>query len=374
MKYQFVAPTLFGLEGIVADELRFHGKLTEVRAENGRVFFSGNEQTLAWANIHLRCAERILILVGTFTAKTFDALFEGVKALPWEDYIPLDGAFPVKGHSLNSALHSIPDCQKIIKKAVVDRLSGKYSAQWFTESGAKYQIQFAIMKDRVELYLDTSGAGLHKRGYRAHANAAPLRETLAAAMIKLARFRGREDFIDPLCGSGTIPIEAAMIAMRRAPGLTRRFAAEHWAGISPAVWEHVRQEARADMDTQAVFPIYGTDLDPACVALSQENAQKAGVAHTIQFQSANALTQDYQKYHGILIANPPYGERMLDVEAARKIYAGLGSALKNTALKQYIISPDAEFEAFYGRKADKRRKLYNGMIKCDLHMYYQSVK
>ena len=243
MELTMCCPTLFGLEGIVADELRFGGKLTDVRAENGRVFFEGDESTLAWANLNLRCAERVLIRLGAFRAKTFDQLFEGVKALPWEEFIPADGAFPVKGHSLDSALHSIPDCQKIVKKAVVSRLSQKYGQGWFEESGAKYQIQFAIMHDTAEIYLDTSGAGLHKRGYRANSNAAPLRETLAAAMVKLARWRGREPFLDPFCGSGTIAIEAAMIAQRRAPGLLRRFDAEKWSCFDKKVWQQAREDA-----------------------------------------------------------------------------------------------------------------------------------
>lgn len=235
MQLTLCCPTLFGLEGIVADELRFGGRLTDVHAENGRVLFTGDENTLAWANLNLRCAERVLIRIGTFKAKTFDQLFEGVKALPWEQFIPADGAFPVKGHSLDSALHSIPDCQKIIKKAVVSRLGAKYGQTWFDEIGGKYQIQFAIMHDVAELYLDTSGAGLHKRGYRANSNAAPLRETLAAAMVKLARWRGRDPFLDPFCGSGTIAIEAAMIAQRRAPGLLRRFDAEKWSCFDKSV-------------------------------------------------------------------------------------------------------------------------------------------
>ena len=241
MQLTLCCPTLFGLEGIVADELRFGGRLTDVHAENGRVLFTGDENTLAWANLNLRCAERVLIRIGTFKAKTFDQLFEGVKALPWEQFIPADGAFPVKGHSLDSALHSIPDCQKIIKKAVVSRLGAKYGQTWFDEIGEKYQIQFAIMHDVAELYLDTSGAGLHKRGYRANSNAAPLRETLAAAMVKLARWRGRDPFLDPFCGSGTIAIEAAMIAQRRAPGLLRRFDAEKWSCFDKSVWQQARE-------------------------------------------------------------------------------------------------------------------------------------
>ena len=370
MELTMCCPTLFGLEGIVADELRFGGRLAEVRAENGRVLFEGDENTLAWANLNLRCAERVLIRLGTFPAKSFDALFEGVRALPWEQFIPKDGAFPVKGHSLNSALHSVPDCQKIIKKAVVERLSRTYHQSWFEESGARYQIQFAIMHDTAELYLDTSGAGLHKRGYRANSNAAPLRETLAAAMVKLARWRGREPLCDPFCGSGTIAIEAAMIAQRRAPGLLRAFDAEKWTCFDSEVWRQAREDAIGMTDGNARFDIIGSDIDPACVQLSIENARKAGVTNTVFFEQRDAVERDYSRA-GVLFANPPYGERLLDLQAAEKLYAELGRALAKSPMKQYILSSDPLFERCFGRKADKRRKLYNGMIKCELHMYFK---
>lgn len=370
MELTLCCPTLFGLEGIVADELRFGGSLTDVHAENGRVLFSGDENTLAWANLHLRCAERVLIRLGAFPAKTFDQLFEGVRALPWEQFIPVDGAFPVKGHSLNSALHSIPDCQKIIKKAVVARLGACYHQSWFEEDGAKYQIQFSIMHDTAELFLDTSGAGLHKRGYRANSNAAPLRETLAAALIKLARWRGREPLLDPFCGSGTIAIEAALIAQRRAPGLMRSFDAEKWGCIDAVVWRQVREDALGMTDGSARFDIVGSDIDPACVQLSRENARKAGVSGTVFFEQKDAVTRDYSN-SGTLIANPPYGERLLDVQAAEALYTKLGQATAKSPMKQYLISSDPLFERCYGRKADKRRKLYNGMLKCELHMYFK---
>lgn len=363
-------PTLFGLEGIVADELRFGGKLTEVHAENGRVLFEGDESTLAWANLNLRCAERVLIRLGAFRAKSFDDLFEGVRALPWEQFIPQDGAFPVKGHCLDSALHSVPDCQRIIKKAVVSRLEQAYHQSWFEETGAKYQIQFSIMHDTAELYLDTSGAGLHKRGYRANSNAAPLRETLAAAMVKLARWRGREPMTDPFCGSGTIAIEAAMIAQRRAPGLLRSFDAEKWTCFDRAVWQQAREDALGLVDAQAQFDITGSDIDPACVQLSMENARKAGVANTIRFTQADAVSRGYEE-PGVLFANPPYGERLLDLQAAEKLYEALGKTLAGSPMKQYILCSDPLFERCFGRKADKRRKLYNGMIKCELHMYFK---
>ena len=370
MQLTMCCPTLFGLEGIVADELRFGGRLERVNAENGRVLFEGDERTLAWANLNLRCAERVLVRVGVFPAKTFDMLFEGVRALPWEDFIPRDGAFPVKGHSLNSALHSVPDCQKIIKKAVAARLGQAYGRQWLEESGAKHQIQFSIMNDTAEVYLDTSGAGLHKRGYRANSNAAPLRETLAAAMVKLARWRGREPLRDPFCGSGTIAIEAALIAQRRAPGLLRAFDAEKWRCFDGAVWREAREAALDLADGSAQFDIVGSDLDPECVALSIANARKAGVSNTVFFEQADAVRRDYSG-GGVLFANPPYGERLLDVQAAEKLYADLGRALVRSPMKQYILSSDAMFERCFGRKADKRRKLYNGMIKCELHMYYK---
>lgn len=370
MKLTMCCPTLFGLEGIVADELRFGGKLSAVRAENGRVIFEGDENTLAWANLNLRCAERVLIRLGAFPARSFDELFEGVRALPWEQFIPEDGAFPVKGHSLDSALHSIPDCQKIVKKAVVERLHAAYGLSWFAETGARYQIQFAIMHDMAEIYLDTSGAGLHKRGYRANANAAPLRETLAAAMVKLARWRGREPLLDPFCGSGTIAIEAALLAQRRAPGLLRTFDAEKWPCIGAAVWQQARESALDLADGSARFDIVGSDIDPQCVQLSIENARKAGVSGTVFFGCADAAKRDYSG-QGVLFANPPYGERLLDVQTAEKLYAAFGRAVGDSPKRQYILSSDAMFERCYGKKADKRRKLYNGMLKCDLYMYFK---
>lgn len=373
MKLEFCCPTLFGLEGIVADELRFGGKLEDVRAENGRVLFSGDQDTLIWANMNLRCAERVLIRLASFRADTFDQLFEGVKAIAWEDFLPVDGQFPVKGHTLDSKLHSVPGCQKIIKKAIVTRLSAHYGVNWFEETGARYQVQFSVMHDIAEIYLDTSGAGLHKRGYRANANAAPLRETLAAAMVKLARWRGRDTLIDPFCGSGTIPIEAAMIALGRAPGLMRTYDAEKWAWIAADRWKHARERAIAAVRTDAAPVLYGGDIDPACVQLAQENAKKAGVARWIRFEQVDATARSYPD-HGVLFANPPYGERLLDHEGAQALYRAMGKILGKSGLRQYYLTSDEEFECFYGYRADKRRKLYNGMIKCDLYMYFKPVE
>ncbi len=372
MQFTFCAPVLFGLEGLVADELRFHGKLTDVTAENGRVLFSGDAHTLAWANLNLRCAERVLIRLASFPADTFDQLFEGVRSIPWETFLSTDSAFPVKGHSLNSALHSVPDCQKIIKKAIVSRLSAKYGLSWFEERGPKVQIQFSIMHDRAEIFLDSSGAGLHKRGYRANANAAPLRETLAAAMVRLARWRGREPLYDPFCGSGTIAIEAACIAQRRAPGLLRSFDSEKWPFLPPDVWRTVREEALAQVDPQPV-PVFASDIDPACVALAQENARKAGVSPIVSCTVHDALTLDFSSLAGTLLANPPYGERLLDLESARRLYRQYGAVAGSSSLKQYILTSDSEFERCFGFAADKKRKLYNGMLRCDLYMYFKEV-
>lgn len=370
MKLEFCCPTLFGLEGIVADELRFGGKLTDVRAENGRVLFTGDEDTLIWANMNLRCAERVLIRLAAFRADTFDQLFEGVKAIPWEDFLPVDAAFPVKGHALDSKLHSVPDCQRIIKKAIVTRLGGHYGVSWFEEKGVRCQVQFSIMHDMAEIYLDTSGSGLHKRGYRANANAAPLRETLAAAMVKLARWRGRDALIDPFCGSGTIAIEAAMIALNRAPGLMRTYDAEKWSWVGDARWKAAREQAIAAVRTDLTLDMCGSDIDPACVVLAQENAKKAGVGHFIRFEQADAAKRVYPQF-GVLFANPPYGERLMDRESAQAIYRAVGRVVGKSELRQYYLTSDPEFERFYGYQADKRRKLYNGMIKCDLYMYFR---
>ncbi len=367
--FNFCVPTLFGLEGIASKELTHLG-LSDVKAENGRVNFRGTLSDMALANIWLRTGERVLLVIGSFRATTFTELFEGVKALPWENFIPKDGAFPVKGHSLNSTLFSVPDCQSIIKKAVVERLKSKYSLSWFEESGSKYQIQFSLMNDIATLYIDTSGAGLHKRGYRAVSGAAPLRETLAAAMVQLSKYRGREFFCDPFCGSGTIPIEAAMIAENRAPGLLRRFAAESWK-ISPrSDWHSHRETAKTKMFKRD-FELWGGDIDSASVELAKSNAKKAGVDKYITFEKADATHFKPKHENGICVTNPPYGERLLELHDAERIYRDFGTSMKhNQGFNSYIITSHPEFEHFYGKKAVKRRKLYNGMIKCELYMYF----
>ena len=365
---EFYVPCLFGLEGLTGDELR-RLNMDNVRVENGRVLFSGDARALAKANVCLRTGERVLIVLADFRATTFEELFQGVYNTPLEAYIPRDGAFPVKGHCLNSTLMSVPDCQAIVKKAASRRLGEKYGISWLPETGAKYQLQFSLMNDRAQLFLDTSGPGLHKRGYRANANDAPLRETLAAAMVILTRYRGREFLWDPFCGSGTIPIEAAMIAKNKAPGAYRRFSAEAFAWMDPKLWGEVRTEAK-DREFHGNYRILGSDNDPKCVSLAMANARKAGLGDLIDFRDGDATKLSLPCDEGILICNPPYGQRMMEQQSAQRLYAALGRHLKFAdGWKKYVITSEPEFEHYFGKRADKKRKLYNGMIKCDYYMY-----
>ena len=367
-KLDLCVPCLFGLEGLVGNELR-RMEVEAVMPENGRVRFRGDLSAVARVNLRSRFGERVLIELGRFRADSFDRLFEGVKALPWERFIPADGAFPVKGYSLESALHSIPDCQKIIKKAVVERLKQRYRVNWFSEQGAKYQIQFAIMHDEAVLYLDTTGTGLHKRGYRPAHVAAPLRETLAAACVDVAGYRGRGDFCDPFCGSGTIAIEAALAAKNRAPGLNRAFSAEQWGVLPKELWTAERETARS-REFSGDYHIFASDLDPKAVAMARQNAQRAGVAELIDFSVADARAFSRETARGVIVTNPPYGERMLEKKEAEALYAAFGRAYAATAhWSLYLICSHPEFETAFGAKADKKRKLYNGMIRCDLFQY-----
>ena len=364
----FCVPCLFGLEGLVGDELR-RMDAAEVQVENGRVLFSGGPELLIRANLRLRMGERVLLRLGRFPVRSFEELYQGVRTLPLEDFIPRDGIFPVKGHSLDSQLRSVPDCQAIVKKAAAARLGQAYGLQWLPETGALFQIQFSIRKDMAEIFLDTSGAGLHKRGYRAVGNDAPLRETLAAAMVTLARYRGREVFLDPFCGSGTIVIEAVLAALNRAPGLRRSFSAQHWPWIPENLWQQERTAAM-DREYRGNYRIFGSDNDPRSVQLAMANAKKAGVESWIHFSEADATRRELPAETGVLVCNPPYGERMMEQRSAQRLYQQLGRHLRGqSGWKQYIISSEPEFERYYGKKAAKKRKLYNGMIKCDLYMY-----
>ena len=368
-EYTFCVPCLFGLEGLCADELK-RLNLGNVRAENGRVHFCGKDSDIAKVNINLRTGERVLLVVGETSANSFDELFEGVRRMPWENFIPKNGEFPVKGHSLNSKLQSIPDCQKIVKKAIVEKLKSSHKTDILDETGAKYQIQFAIMDDTAALYIDTSGAGLHKRGYRPVGSAAPLRETLAAAIVKLSRYKGREIVCDPFCGSGTIAIEAALAAINRAPGIAREFSAQSWDWLDATIWNDAKLEAQSK-EFQGNYDIWGGDIDPKYIEISKENAHRAGVAEHIRFEIADVAKFSNEKQGGIIMTNPPYGERVMEHREAEELYRKFGAAVRNlNAWKMYILSSHTEFERTFGKKAIKKRKLYNGMIKCDLFMYF----
>ena len=369
MKMTFCAPCIFGLEGICANEFRFLG-LENVRAENGRVLFDGDFSSMARANINSRYAERIQVLLAEFRATTFNELFERVKAIRWADFIGMSDAFPVKGSCLNSKLMSVPDCQKIIKKAIVQSLSERYMLSWFEETGAPRQVQFLIMNDRVSILLDTSGSGLHKRGYRAQSNEAPIKETLAAAMAELAGVRPSHYVVDPMCGSGTILIEAAMKALRIAPGLNRSFAAERWSCVPDGVFEQERERAKENINRDCAFRAEGYDIDGAALEVAKSNAEKAGVADRVTFQKRDIRDFELPEGYCTVITNPPYGERLLDLHAAEELYAVMGERFKKESGKRYtIITPDDDFEKIFGRRADKRRKTYNGTLKCQIYIY-----
>lgn len=367
-RMRLCAPCLFGLEGPLGNELRHMG-MDSVAPENGRVLFETDAAGLARANIRSRFAERILLELGAFPARSFDELFEGVRAIPLEDWLPRDAAFPVKGWSLESQLHSVPDCQSIIKKAAAVRLGAAYGLSHMPETGVLYQMQFSIMKGEVRIYLDTSGTGLHKRGYRPAQVAAPLRETLAAAMVDIAGYRGRGDFCDPFCGSGTIAIEAALAALNRAPGLNREFAAETWRCLPRGIWQAERNLARS-REYSGDYHLFASDIDPRAVALARENARRAGVEKYIDFSVADARDFSRKTENGTLCTNPPYGERLLEKEAAVELMRAFGKTMRETEnWKTYVISSLENFENVYGKRADKRRRLYNGMIPCQLYMY-----
>lgn len=367
--FQFCAPCLFGLEGILGDELRRMGA-ENVSPQNGRVLFEGDAAMLARANINSRYAERIQLLIGSFKAMTFDDLFEGVKALPWERFIGKTDRFPVKGWSLQSALHSVPACQSIVKKAIVERLSPRYGVRQFEETGALFQVQFTILKNEVSLLIDTSGAGLHKRGYRQLAGGAPIKETLAAAIVDVTRARLSPLVCDPCCGSGTMLIEAAMAARRIAPGVDRRFVSSEWSFVPFTLWEEERARAKAAERPDQIFTARGGDIDPAMIRLTRDNALKAGVGEHIEARVQDLKAFRPEGERGIVLCNPPYGERLLDVKEAQAIIRTLGRVFVPQSGWQYaIISPDEQFEELFGRKAKKRRKLYNGMLRCQLYLY-----
>ena len=368
-KYTFMLPTLFGIEGIAAQECKRLG-LENVRGEDGRVLCEGSLADLARLNLNVRTAERVILLLGRFPASNFDQLFDGVVGLPWEDYIPKDGAFPVRCQCLDSALHAAVTCSNMVKKAIAKRLGGKYGLTTLPETGEQYAVRCLIFKDTVTIGLDTSGPSLHKRGYRALSTVAPLRETLAAAMVILSRYRGKGALIDPFCGSGTIPIEAALIAKNRAPGLNRSFAAQKWAFVPQKAWLDAVDETM-DKEYDGAYDILGSDIDPAAVELAKENAKLAEVDDLIRFQVADARAFSPAAPAGRVVTNPPYGERLMEKKEAEGLYRDFGRAFSKLphGWELYLLSSHTEFERTFGKTAPKKRKLYNGPLMCQLYQY-----
>lgn len=368
-QWDLIATATFGLEAIVARELRNLG-YHDLKVENSRVIFKGTAEDVCRTNLWLRSADRILIRMGEFKALSFEELFEKTKALPWDELLPEDAEFPVKGKSVKSKLFSVSDCQAIVKKAIVEKLKQKYKRSWFEENGPRYVLEVGILKDVVTLTVDTSGIGLHKRGYRQLASKAPLKETLASALVSLSYWNTDRLLIDPFCGSGTIPIEAAMIGLNIAPGLNREFDSEKWPQIPAKLWEQARTEAR-DMRRNVKFRILGYDIDGRVLKIARHNAQLAGVEEYIDFHRLPFSQFSTKKKYGCIICNPPYGERLGERKEVQALYKEMGRKFSNLdTWSIYVLTADEEFERHFGRKADKKRKLYNGRIKVDYYQYY----
>lgn len=369
--YQLVTPCHFGLEAVLKREIYDLGyEITQV--EDGRVTFEGDAEAICRANVFLRTAERVLLLVGRFRATTFDELFEGVKALPWEEYLPKDAKFWVKkASSIKSKLFSSSDIQSIVKKAVVERLKREYEVEWFPEDGAAYPIRVFLLKDEVMVTLDTSGESLHKRGYRTMTSKAPLTETLAAALLMLTPWKADRIFVDPFCGSGTFPIEAAMMAANIAPGMHREFIAEQWTNlIDRKLWYETVEEAEEMVDTSVSVDIQGYDIDGEVVKAARENAKRAGVADMIHFQERQVSELRHPKKYGFIVTNPPYGERLEDKKDLPELYTQIGEAYRNLdSWSMYMITSYEDTEKYIGRKADKNRKIYNGMLKTYFYQF-----
>ena len=369
-KLHFIATATFGLEATVKRELTALG-LEIKSAADGRVDFFGTFEDMARANLWLRASDRVQLVLGEFEACSFDDLFEQTKALPWEKFITKDGKFTVEGKSIKSTLFSVPNCQSIVKKAVVERLKSKYKIEWFPETGASYKIQVALLKDKATLTIDTTGAGLHKRGYRSlNSSKAPIKETLAAAMVELSYWRRDRALLDPMCGSGTIVIEAALMAKNIAPGLNRSFVSEDWACVDKNIWKTAREEALAAIYTGEVAPIFASDIDKKMIHEAKEHARLAGVDAYIQFSVADITKKGLPCEYGILMTNPPYGQRIGDTQAMEGIYTALKSLIPKTSTwSLYVITSDESFEEHFGRKAGAKRKLFNGATKVDYYQY-----
>ncbi len=369
--YELVAPCHFGLEAVLKREIYELGyEITKV--EDGRVTFEGDAEAVCRANIFLRTAERVLVKVGQFHAQTFEELFQGIKQISWEDYIPEDGKFWVaKASSIKSKLFSPSDIQSIVKKAMVERMKEHYHVTWFEESGAQYPLRIFLMKDEVTAAIDTSGESLHKRGYRTLVGKAPISETLAAALILLTPWKKDRILVDPFCGSGTFPIEAAMIAANIAPGMNRSFTAEGWTNlIDRQLWYEVVEEAQELSNTDISVDIQGYDIDKEILKAARENAKRAGVEHLIHFQQRPVSELNHPKKYGFLITNPPYGERLQEKEALAGLYGEIGEALNRLdSWSAYLITSYEDTQRYIGRKADKNRKIYNGMLKTYFYQF-----
>ncbi|MBG9590593.1 THUMP domain-containing class I SAM-dependent RNA methyltransferase [Cytobacillus firmus] len=369
-KYDLIATTAMGLEALAAKEVRDLGYECEV--ENGRITFKGDEAAIVRSNLWLRTADRVRIKVGEFKATSFDELFEKTKALPWERYMPENAEFPVSGKSVKSKLFSVSDCQAIVKKAIVERMRTKYNKTgWLEENGPLFKIEVALHKDVALLTIDASGSGLHKRGYRSGQGEAPLKETLAAALVMLTNWNPDKPFADPFCGSGTIPIEAALIGQNIAPGFNREFISEGWSWIPEKVWEDARNEAEDLANYDQPLDITGADIDHRMVKIAEENAFEAGLGDLINFKQMQVRDFTTAKEYGVIVGNPPYGERLGEKAAVQRMYAEMGSAFAPLdTWSIYVLTSDEEFETHYGRKATKKRKLFNGFIRTDYYQYW----
>ena len=368
-KLQLIATCPMGLEAVVARELKLLGYEDQM-TENGRVTFTGEELAKCRTNLWLRTADRVLIKMGEFKATTFDELFEGTKALPWDQWIPEDGEFPAQGRSHKSQLSSVPACQGIVKKAMVEKMKERYHREWFPEDGGRYVAEVSLLNDIATLTLDTTGPSLHKRGYRKLVTEAPLKETLASAMILLSRWTPDRPLYDPFCGSGTIPVEAAMIGWNLAPGLRRSFPSETWPAIEAQLWEDARNEAIDSVRDDIPLQIAGSDIDPDAIAVAEASVKAAGLTGEIQLATLPVakvrLTGDY----GCVITNPPYGERIGDPEEVQRALRQLGALTAgNPSWSSFVLSPSKQMDHYFGRPAGKKRKLFNGRIECALHQY-----
>ena len=367
---ELIATSTFGLEAIVKRELLKLG-YEDLVVENGKVTFKGTEKDIPIANLWLRSADRVLLKMGEFKATTFEELFEKTKALPWDEWITEDGEFTVEGKSVDSKLFSISDSQAIVKKAVVEKLKTKYKTEWFKETGAKFTIEVSLLKDIATLTINTSGAGLHKRGYRLGSVEAPLKETLAAALVQLSYWNKERFLLDPFCGSGTIPIEAAMIGKNIAPGLNRNFVSEKWPRVKKEYWNDARKEAWDLMLKDYKLNIIGSDIDKKAIKAAKENAESIGLEEDISFITSDIRDMKLKNEYGVIICNPPYGERIGEKGEVYKLYKDMGKILKALdTYSIYVLTSNEDFETLYGKRADRKRKLYNGRIKVDYYQYY----